>query len=395
MALDLTGVAAGGEAVGRDAAGRVVFVGGALPGERVAVEITEEKARFARGRVVEVLAPAAQRRPEPCPHVARGCGGCDWQHAPEDVQRDLRAQIVSDALVRLGGLSDPRIEAGPPLPATAARTTVRAAVEGGSAGFHRRHSDEIVTVDSCLVTHPLVEDLLAEGDFGEASEVTVRAGARTGERLILVRPTAIGVCVPDDVVLVGADELVGGRRAWFHEEAAGRRWRISAGSFFQASPEGAEALVATVRDAIAVGPDGGGPLVDLCAGVGLFAATVGDDRPVVAVERSASAVADARVNLAGTSARVVRVALERWRPRPAEIVVADPARAGLGRTGVGRAVATRADTIVLVSCDPAALGRDARLLGEQGYGHERSVMVDLFPQTSHVEVVSTFRRAGS
>src|SRR5690606_39193843 len=115
---------------------------------------------------------------------------------------------------------------------------------------------DVVDVDSCLVAHPLLADLLRSASFGDAAEVTLRCGARTGERLVLAAPTADGVVVPDGVVLVGEDELEGGRRAWLHEEVAGRTWRVSARSFFQARPDGAEALVDAVRAAAAGAPEG-------------------------------------------------------------------------------------------------------------------------------------------
>lgn len=391
--LVVDGIAGGGEGVGRDEGGRVVFVAGALPGERVRVEITEEHPRFARARLVAVVEPSPDRRPAPCPHVADGCGGCDWQHVAEPAQRALRRAIVTDALARLGHLTDPLVVAGPVLPTEATRTTVRAAVRDGRAGFRQRHSHDPVVVGSCLVTHPAAEALLVEGRFAGAEEVTVRVGARTGERMVVATPTAAGVSVPEDVVVVGADELAAGRRAWIHEEAGERRWRVSARSFFQASPEAADALVAVVGTALAEAAPGAGRVVDLCAGVGLFAgAAVPVEARVVAVESSASAVADARHNLADRDVRLVRTRLERWRPSRADVVVADPPRAGLGRAGVDRVAATGADAVVLVSCDPGALGRDAGLLAAAGYQLERAEVLDLFPQTSHVEVVSRFRR---
>ncbi|MCB0970583.1 MAG: hypothetical protein KDA97_03550, partial [Acidimicrobiales bacterium] len=135
-------------------------------------------------------------------------------------------------------------------------------------------------------------------------------------------------------------------------------------------------------------------LVDLCSGVGLFAGTVGEGRQVVGVERSAAAVADARVNLADhRDLRIIKVALARWRPSPAEVVVADPARSGLGADGVAAVAATGAGLCVLVSCDPGALGRDAALLLSAGFAHVGSTVVDLFGHAGHVEVVSGFVRA--
>jgi 23S rRNA (uracil1939-C5)-methyltransferase len=226
------------------------------------------------------------------------------------------------------------------------------------------------------------------GRFGTAREVTLRCGARTGERLAVLTPTAAGASLPADVEVVGDDELSRGRQAYLHEEVAGRRLRVSARSFFQSSVEGAELLVALVTDALAGADDG--PLVDAYGGVGLFAATVGGGRQVTVLESSPSALADARANLPG--ARVVAGEVARWRPAPAVAVVADPPRTGLGRQGTSVLAATGARHLALVSCDPASLGRDAGLLGEHGFRLEWSNVVDLFPGTPHVETVSRFAR---
>ncbi|CAN5159808.1 class I SAM-dependent RNA methyltransferase [soil metagenome] len=392
--LRTTAVAVGGEAVGRAPSGWVVFVSVAAPDETVLVALTDQRRTFARGTVVQVVSASPERVEPPCPHVAEGCGGCDWQHLAVPVQRRLRVETVTDVLRRSAALSDPHVVAGPRLAAERLRTTVRGTTDaGGRFAFRRRRSHESVPVDSCLVAHPLVEEIVSEGRFGDASEVTVRIGARTGERLVMVAPTAREVKVPADVAVVGVDELAAGRRAWVHEEVSGRRWRISAGSFFQASPEGAEALVEVVGGLVELLAPPDGRLVDLCSGVGLFAGTLGGHREVTGVERSASAVADARHNLADLDARLVKVALDRWRPSPAQVVVADPARRGLGRDGVRAVSGTGAVACILVSCDPGALGRDVELLVAAGYRHERSVVIDLFGHTGEIEVVSGFAKA--
>lgn len=386
--LRTTSVAAGGEAVARGEDGRVVFVEGAIPGEVVVVELTEEKARFARGHVVEVLQGSADRIAPPCPHVGRGCGGCTWQHVAPAAQRRLKVDIVRDALVRLGGVAEPVVEPGPVLATTGHRTTIRAGVVGGRAGFRRHRSHDVVPVDDCLVAHPLLDELLAAGRFGDATEVTLRCGARTGDRLVVAAPSAAGVEVPEGVTVVGTDELAVGHRAWFHEEVAGRRLRVSARSFFQARPDGADALVDAVAGALAGAPEG--RLVDAYGGVGLFGATVGHGRRVTLVEWSASSVADARVNL--PEAKVLRLDVARWHPAPAAVVVADPARTGLGKKAVDVLAGTGATHLALVSCDPASLGRDAGLLAGHGFRHDGTTIVDLFPHTPHVEAVTRFVR---
>ena len=386
-------MAVGGEAVAREPSGRVVFVAGAAPDETVAVELVEERSSFARGRVVEVIAASPDRVDPPCPELVAGCGGCDWQHLSLDAQRRLRLQLVTEVLARAGSIADPVVEAGPDLAATRLRTSVRGTTDGeGRFAFRRRRSRDPIAVESCMVAHPLVDEVIAGGWFGPAREVTIRVGARTGERLVVVDGDPAVVRVPSGVQVVGESQLEGGLRAWYHEEAAGRSWRISARSFFQASPEGAEALVAVVGDLIATHAPEGGHLVDVCCGVGLFAGTVGAGRRVTGVERSAAAVADARHNLADVDARLIKVALGRWRPSPADIVVADPARSGLGADGVRAVTGTSAGLCVLVSCDPGALGRDARLLADAGYRHAGSVVLDLFGHTGQMEVVSAFVR---
>jgi len=377
VALRTTSVAAGGEAVARGDDGRVVFVAGALPGERVRVELTEEKPRWARGRTIEVLDASTDRVAPPCPHVGRGCVGCTWQHVALDAQEALKVTIIADALQRLGGIEKPLVHPGPVLPATGFRTTVRAAVLGDRAAFRRHHSHDLIDVDSCLVAHPLIEELLVDGRFDGADEVTLRCGARTGERLVLPDPSDAPVEVPDDV-----------RRDALHEVVAGHRFRVSARSFFQARPDGADALVEAVREAAAGAPPG--PMIDAFGGVGLFAATVAADRPVTIIEWSASSIADAKVNV--PDADVLKLDLARWRPSPASLVVADPARTGLGAKIVANLAGTGATHLVLVSCDPASLGRDAALLRDQGFEHDGTTLVDLFPHTPHVEAVSRFIR---
>jgi 23S rRNA (uracil1939-C5)-methyltransferase len=392
--LDVTGLATGGEGVAREADGRVVFVDGALPGERVTVVIESEHKGHARGRLAEVVEAAASRVAPPCPRVAAGCGGCGWQHVEPGAQASLKLAMVTEALVRLGGVEAPEVRPGPPLPATGYRTTLRGVADGDGRFSLRRHrGHEAVPVPGCLVAHPLLAEIVDDGRFPPGAEVTARVGARTSDRMVVVDGDAGGpVSVPAGVRVVTGAALAAGRRAWLFEEVHGVRLRVSARSFFQAGPEGAEALVTAV--AAAFGPrHPGARLADLYGGVGLFSATLGRQAQVELVEGSASAAADARVNLADLRARVLRGDVARWRPRRMDAVVADPPRAGLGPAGVRAIAGTRAPKVALVSCDAGALGRDARLLGLVGYRLVTATVVDVFPHTPRVEVVSRFEKA--
>ena len=272
---------------------------------------------------------------------------------------------------------------------------MRFAVDDGRVGLHRAASHDVVTLDTCAIAHPLLRELIDEARFPSASEVTLRVGAATGERLAIVAPDARDVELPADVVYVGAAALERGHDAHFHEIVGGRRWRISAGSFFQTRPDGAEALVSVVAEQCIDLLDAGGTMLDLYSGVGLFSGClVGgrDDWRVIAVERSPSSVADARHNLVDLDARVVRSKVERFSAPSADLVIADPSRAGLGRDGVAVVTAADPERIVLVSCDAAAAGRDIGLLDTAGWSPTRSIVVDLFPHTHHVEVVTVLDR---
>jgi 23S rRNA (uracil1939-C5)-methyltransferase len=359
-----------------------------LPGETVEAALTEERSSYARARVNAVLDPSPDRVVPPCPHVARGCGGCGWQHISLEAQRRYKTEVVSESLGRIGGLEAREVLPADPASLAGYRTTLRLTSEGAGPGFRRHRGHEVVPVDSCLVAHPLLAELLADGEFGEASDITLRCGARTGECLAVLGPSSAGSSLPASVRVIGEDELAAGRRAWIFEEVAGKRLRLSAESFFQASPEGAETLVNLVESAIAGAPDG--LLVDAYGGVGLFSATVADGRPLMLLESSAPAAADARVNLPAATVRRIDVA--RWRASKAAVVIADPPRAGLGAAGVAALVATKASHLALVSCDPASLGRDAALLQARGFSLEWAALVDMFPGTPHIEVVSRFVR---
>lgn len=378
-------MATGGEAVARLEDGRVIFVSGAVPDELVSVSIDEQKKRFARGHVVAIVESGAARTELTCAHASSGeCGGCDWMHIDPSHQRDFKTAIVDEQLRRLGKLDEPAVHhhSDP----AGLRTTARWLITKGRAGYRGRRTNAGFQADDCAALVPGLQELLIDGRFGDATEVMVRASVATGQRIAVVSGSTAGVQVPDDVLVASADDP---SDASIEDLVAGRRWRISAGSFFQTSDQGAETLVSAVDDAL----DGvDGPVVDLYSGVGLLGGGAAADRLHTSVESNASAVDDARHNL-GDQSRVVQERVERWVPDTAfASVIADPARAGLAASGVAVIDQTDARRLVLVSCDPASLGRDTALLRADGWSHQGSVVVDMFPTTSRIEVVTRFDR---
>ncbi|MEI8239775.1 MAG: hypothetical protein WCI22_10165, partial [Actinomycetota bacterium] len=213
-----------------------------------------------------------------------------------------------------------------------------------------------------------------------ADELSLRVSVATGE--ITALPSKPGATVGGlpEHASVGPDAML-------RETVAGVSLQVSAASFFQSGPHAAELLVGTVRAACGDLLHRDALSLDAYGGIGLFAAALPMGRPVV-VESSRSACADAKVNV--PSARVEQVPFERWKSRAVALAVVDPARAGLGADGVRSVASANPSRVVLVSCDPVSLARDSVLLGESGYAHRGSQVLDLFPHTAHVEVVTVF-----
>ena len=397
-------IVAGGDGMARLADGRVIFVGGTITGERVRVEITTNKKDFARGVALEILDASPHRVSAPCKFVAAGCGGCSWQHLAVTEHMSTKVAIVQEALRRTAKLSETDasslVKTGGSVSSQASRTTLRMAVlQNGKLGFRRGLSNELVETNPCLIAHDLLNEIIATVKVKNATEVTLRCSASTSER---------GVWLHDEHgrgQVTGLPKGVGvGIESLVHEVIAGVKLRVMMTSFFQSSHEAAELLVAAVRAAAGERALSGvdGRIIDAYGGVGLFAATLlSADVPVSVVESSESSCRDAAVNLSkhlaetrdtSQPSEIVHSNIEQWSPVSAGLVIADPARTGLGPLAVSRLVATNAPRIVLVSCDAVAGARDLRLLIDSGYELEKVTVLDLFPHTPHIETVSVLQR---
>ncbi len=395
--LDLTGVAHGGEAVGR-LEGKACFVGGAMPGERVRGEIVKDGGAWARVELREVVTASPQRVEPPCP-LFGACGGCQWQFADYPAQLEWKRQIVAGQLAHLGRVEDPPVRdtvaVGAPF---RYRNRVDFQVAEGRPAFSRRRSHLLQPIDDCLLLHPALGDLVSRlGDLGGAAALTLRVATATGDLLAVVDGPVPSQATGWEcgVVQKGRGRLVPAvGPGWIVETVAGVALRITGDAFFQNNTAGAETLVRLVEEALSPRP--GETLLDAYAGGGLFGLTAGRATAgVIAVESDPIAVDDLRHNAASAPVpvRVVEGAVEaalpcleaRW-----ELAVADPPRTGLGEAGVGAVVAGRPRAVAYVSCDPASLARDARTLAAAGYGLAWAAPVDLFPQTFHVETIAAF-----
>jgi tRNA/tmRNA/rRNA uracil-C5-methylase (TrmA/RlmC/RlmD family) len=408
MELQVGAMASGGGCVARAPDGRVVFVRHALPGERVVAAVTSETTRFLRADAVTVLERSPDRVERPCRFAGAGrCGGCDWQHVDPAAQRRLKATMVAEQLRRVAGVErDVVVEAAPGAPdGLGWRTRVRFAVDDrGRVGFRRHRSHEVEPVDGCVVASKAVESTAVERRrWTGVRELEVFAGAGfdggvtsvTGrQRRALPPATAAMLHDVDGGLVVDGRTVRPPRRVTI--DVLGRPFVVSAGVFWQVHT-GAPALLAeAVLDA--AGPRRGDTVVDLYAGVGLFAVllgrAVGPSGSVVAVERDRRAAADAAQN----AADLPQVEIARTTVTPSlvarglgtpDVVVLDPARDGAGKPVMAALAGLRPPPrrVVYVSCDAASFARDVRVLLDAGWSMPALRAFDLFPMTEHVELL--------
>ena len=398
--LTLDNAAYGGESIGRLSDGRAVFVPYSIPGETIRVKITEDKKRYARGELLEVLEPSPFRVTPRCRHFGV-CGGCHYQHIEYEQQVVIKRSILKDQLERIGKLDNPPIEemiASPKI--YNYRNHVQFHVSGGGKpGFIRADKKGVLDISECH----LPEELLNK--FWPLLEVEPQTGISTlglrlgmGDDILLTLessevfdaefnikdlPVSVVHTSPYEVrILAGSSYTV--------MQVSGRNFRVSAGSFFQVNLPLAERMTAIIEELI---PEGCGTVLELYAGVGLFSAFIANRADkLIAVESSPHAADDFIENLDEfDNVELYQGAVEEILPHldiQPDIVMMDPPRAGVDKNVLEKIISIAANNIVYISCDPATLARDSRRLVEGGYTPLKFIPIDLFSQTFHIETLS-------
>ena len=367
----------GGEGLARHL-GVPIFVARSAPGDRLRVRLIERKPDYGRAEILEILEPGPGRRQAPCPYFAR-CGGCDLQHLEDDLQSRLKAGAVLETLARLGGVAPPEavdVITGD-MWGYRLRTQLHLERRGEqvAAGYFARASHELVAVDRCPILVPALERQLPL--------LPALPALAAGEP-----PRRLDLAAGDDGAVAAAPVGPGLPQGELAIEVGGASYAFDARTFFQ----GHRGLLARLIETV-VGTASGDTAYDLYCGVGLFAVPLARRyRRVVGVEGDSTAARFARTNARRNKAENVEIvarALESWvrelPPAPARVVV-DPPRTGMSVTVRRILLDRRAQRLTYVSCHPAALARDLREL-LQGYRLAELTLLDLFPQTGHMETV--------
>ena len=429
LVLQVDSLAQGGRGVAR-ADGFVVFVSGALPGDRVRARLSKSKRGYGEASAIEMLDPSPRRIPDRCLHDGEPCPGAPWQGLPYEEQLAEKTRQVDEALRRLGGLDGFELE---PIVPAVEQWRYRNKLEYSFGerddelvlGFHRRGSwSEVVDAEDCQLAteannstrNEIREWARREGippydsdtRSGVLRNLVVREGRRTGQvQTRLITSPARFTRPPVDLhTLVegpgsgtsGPTGVLG--QEFLEEELAGLRFRISPLAFFQTNTEMAERLCELASAAAAL--TGRERVFDLYCGIGTIGLGLARDAGEVwGIETIPDAIADAEHNArqngignARFTAQDVRLGV---RPLLEEagspdVVVVDPPRAGLSKKVVRRVIECKAQRIVYVSCNPTTLAPNAAQLVEAGYRLLRVTPVDMFPHTPHVECVAVLER---
>jgi 23S rRNA (uracil1939-C5)-methyltransferase len=429
LEVEVDSLAFGGRGVAR-AEGFVVFVAGALPGDRVRVEVTKAKKRFAEARTVELLQAGADRVPDRCTHGGEPCPGAPWQGLPYERQLAIKSEQVGEALRRIGGLDGFELEE---IVGAEQQWRYRNKLEysfgGGdqtALGFHARGRwDLIVDVEDCqLASEAGNAARNAVRDWGRLESVppydgrsregilrnlVVREGRRSGQiqtRLITSAarfprpPVDLHTAIEGDSGGTdGPTGVLGEER--LREELCGLKLEMSHGAFFQTNTEMAERLYAVAAEF--AGLSGSERVFDLYCGIGTIGLTMaGQAGEVWGLEIVPEAIADAERNAERNEVENIHfhAANARTGVRPLlvqagkpDVLVIDPPRAGLSQKIVRRLIECEAKKIVYVSCNPTTLAPNATQLGEAGYRLTRVRPVDMFPQTPHIECVALLEKS--
>jgi 23S rRNA (uracil1939-C5)-methyltransferase len=379
LTLRVESLVFGGAGLAHAPDGRVVFVAFAAPGELVEALVEREYPDYLEAVTTRVIEPSPDRVEPRCALFGE-CGGCQLQHMAYPAQLAAKEAIVREQLRRIGKLDDSIVRpiAGAQNP-WAYRNHLRFSTgkKWGDVGYISRRGRGLLKVESCPIADPWVNDLLPklQGHGAGLHQVQVRHSAATGS--YLVNPAIPGAPVET------------GQKS-YRERLAGKEFLVSASAFFQVNSTQAEQMVRLVGEAL---PGRGRLLVDGFAGVGTFAIIFADRfERVLAIEESNSASRDSEANLRqAPNVEMLVGKVEDILPaldeRP-DAIVLDPPRAGCATPVLNAIKEFQPGAVVYVSCNPATLARDLRILADGGYRVEWVTPLDMFPQTGHIECVS-------
>ncbi len=371
----------GGDCIGH-IDGKTVFVSGLLPGEKAEIAITQEKKDFCRAKVVSIKEPSPHRIQALCPYYG-DCGGCNLQMADDDYQRELRLSILKDSFLRsLGRAFCENPDNQSTINTISSATFVsdkswgyRSRFQFHNGGLKKNNSDQIIKIEHCPVAAPAIQKLLASGVLQN-----MKGRVHVFEESVAV----------EDPGCKNLSQTISA-------SVKNHSLAFDVRGFFQSNIPMLEKTLDVIQKSISTYSDNSGILLDMYCGVGTFSTFFADQfAKAVLVEHNKHAVEYARSNVKSrTKPDFFALSGEDFCNKKAGIykfdtVIIDPPRSGMEKSVSAWICSTKPKNVFSVSCDPVTHGRDARLLLEAGYQLKSLVLLDFYPQTSHIESYAEF-----
>ena len=403
--------------------GKVVFIPYTVTGDEAWIEITEERKKYSMGRLIQIVEPSPWRVNPSCPYFG-SCGGCQWQHIDYSAQGDLKREILKDALKRLGGLrEDPPIMVIPSPQSYGYRARIQLKAKGKVLGYCQEKSHRIVDIQECLIAHPLINQMLlllrkTFPSFSQMEEIEINVSPDESKGILILHFLSLNrktenflkeffqkqaifkgtvTAKKNGLTLLGDPHLNFTIPLSQERQKRNLEFRISPGSFSQVNLEQNQALIQTVLQFSEVNQED--RVLDLYAGVGNLTLPLAmGAKEILGIEENRMAIEDARFNaeINGIKncdfiyGRVEDVCMS-WERKTSDLVVLDPPRTGC-KTILDQVVRLKPKKIIYVSCEPTTFSRDIHLFSERGYSLHRLSLIDMFPQTFHIEVVSLLQK---
>ena len=398
--------------------GKVVFIPFSMVGDKAKIEIIREKKDYAIGKLDQLIESSPWRVDPPCPSFGQ-CGGCQWQHIDDSIQGEFKGRILKEILKKLGKLRNvPSIQVFSSSEPYRYRTRIQLRVKGNSVGYFQEKTHHLVDIDHCPISHPLINQIIrfirqALPSFSQVREIGINVSPEEGKGVLIIHShffdsrlknflkewlRACSLLKGLVIEKKGGVTLFGDPHLNFtiplnqHKTITHLKLRTSSDSFFQVNLKQNQTLIQTVLRFSETNPEE--RILDLYAGVGnlTFPSAMGA-KEAVGIEENRIAVEDAQLNakrngikncsfLHGRVEDVLKH-LERGNP---DLIVLDPPRKGC-KTVLDQFIRLKPKKMVYVSCEPTTFARDLHLLSERGYHLQRLALIDMFPQTYHMEVV--------
>lgn len=390
----------GGSGIARMDNGRIVLVPFTLPGEKVTIEAFNESNRNLTGKPIQINNPNVNRVDPPCPYYSL-CGGCHYQHVDYSFQLEIKKQILKEQLERLGGLGNSYIQATVASPRNLNyRNHVQFHLDStGKPGFQKALSHDVIPVEKCLLLEEPLNELLRslsfESDTG-LSRIALRDDGQGTPVLFMTgdskNPPEFAVDFPLNVVYRGpvGDMVLSGENFNLFD-INGKRFQVSAGSFFQTNRDIASCMIDLLMENLKF--EKTDTVLDCYCGVGFFSAFIADKvQKIIGIESYEDACNDFAINLdeydhIDLYQGYVEHVLPELDLHP-DIVIIDPPRAGIAPAAIKALIKSNPKKIAYISCDPSTLARDLKILVSSNYVIQKIIPVDMFPQTYHIETMT-------